>query len=220
MTPDENPYFDAHHGAGGSSTEATSAASLTNSATATEVPVVTTTPSSPVAEHPPTVLYRPSAARAVQIRPLGNRQQSSIRLRRGSTTGPAARPTLETIPSEGPLGAEAPEQAGDNNNNENLAVPPATRQRSNSGSRSLRLAQSLSFNRLPTIGDENQPPIDAIDHAKVPPRPQLGGPSSARTRKGSKFMNQEEYASNLVDFLDVIGNYPSAASMFGWLSRS
>lgn len=75
------------------------------------------------------------------------------------------------------------------------------RQRSNSGSRSLRLAQALSFNRMPTIQDENNPPSnsDRVDHAlKAQNKKAAGGAN------GAAMVNQQEYASNIVDFLDVI----------------
>lgn len=75
------------------------------------------------------------------------------------------------------------------------------RQRSNSGSRSLRLAQALSFNRMPTTQDGNPPSnSDRVDHAlKAQNRNTAGGAN------GAPVVNRQEYASNIVDFLDVIG---------------
>jgi hypothetical protein len=203
MASDENPYFDAHvasSSSAGAATSSASAVSATPAIIATPATPDREQPPTPVGEQPPTSVLSPSLARTVQFRPVGDRQQSSIRLRRGSAPVPPQK--LETIPSERELESQQYLQTDDNDNGNGGILG---RQRSNSGSRSLRLAQALSFNRMPTIQDENQN-IEARDYAPTSVRPPLGGQSYARTQNtGGPMANRGEYASNIVDFLDVIG---------------
>lgn len=202
MASDENPYFDAHVASSSSSAARTTASTP-------EPPVTIGNPATPAGEQPPPLA---SPARNVLFQPLGaRRQQSSIRLRRYSTATPAI--TVQPAPSEEPDAdpyAQPPpassSSGGSGGNNGRLTVDSAAmgRQRSNSGSRSLRLAQALSFNRMPTIQDENNPPSnsDRVDHAlKAQNKKAAGGAN------GAAMVNQQEYASNIVDFLDVIGQF-------------
>jgi hypothetical protein len=207
MASDENPYFDAHVASSSSDEDAAPATTSTS-----EPSVTIDNPATPSREQPPTSLPAPppaSLARNVRFQPLGGRQQSSIRLRKYSAATPSIR--LEPISSEGepdsdPYSQQAVENSnsgGNGSGNGLLSVDSAAmgRQRSNSGSRSLRLAQALSFNRMPAIQDSNQPSnSDRIDHALKPQNRNTAGGAN-----GPSVVNRQEYASNIVDFLDVIG---------------
>lgn len=201
MESDPNPYFDASvaHPSGAS-------------ATAEPFPTAASSPqqpedqSTPAREEPPA-----SLARNVFFRPLGDRQQSSIRLRQCPNP-----PHLDTIPSAG----VAEQQSEDQQPSDRGLLRPLSHFRS--GSRSRAGSTTVPLSRLPTIEDGV-----AQDFAPDTQLPQGSRPVAIRTGDGSmapgalvpgqngprlvsRIGKNREYNSDIVDLLDVIGELLSA----------
>jgi hypothetical protein len=217
MNSDENPYFDAgaasssgagagaeHAGAGNAG--GSRANSLTAATSRTQTPTIT-----PLSEEPPTTVPQPPAslARSVFFRPVGDRQQSSIRLRRLSN--PVA-PELQTIPSADE--SEQQSQTQTQQASDNGLLRPLSRFRS--GSRSRAGSNALPLGQLPTIQDGVAQDFATGSHpAQVGVRtndgnvapavvvPSQGGGSRLVPVNTTK--STQEYDSNIVDILDVIG---------------
>lgn len=206
MSSNDNPYFDA---AGVASSSAAGAAAGASAANTLGPPASSqrsrspsqTPPITPVGEQPPA-----SLARTVLFRPLGDRQQSSIRLRRLSN--PVVRPQLETIPSAGEEQQSQAQQPADNG-----LLRPLSRLRT--GTRSRAGSNALPLSRLPTIEDGvaqdfatgPQPAQVAIrtGDGNVAPGVVVQGQNGPRVVPANGKQNRAEYDSNIVDFLDVIG---------------
>jgi hypothetical protein len=200
MDSDENPYFNASvasssaAGAGRqNSLTVTDSRPQTRSRTPSPNPTIT-----PAGEQPP-----PSLARTVLFRPLGDRQQSSIRLRRLSN------PQVETFPDAGDSAQQAQEQQPADNG----LLRPLSRFRS--GNRSRAGSTALPLSRLPTIEDgvaqdfasDPQPAQVAVRtrDGNVAPGVVAQGQNRPRVVPVNSKLNRAEYDSNIVDFLDVIG---------------
>jgi hypothetical protein len=214
MNSDENPYFDASV-----ARPVAAAHCASNAATLLEVPAATErpqTPTTPVLEQPPGRAPPASLARTVPFRPLGDRQQSSIRLRRcPDDAGPP--PRLDTIPSAGEL--EEPAQQQQQQQSDNGLLRPLSRFRSGSGSRSRAGSNALPLSRLPTIEDDVVQNLQSSGAEPAQSRPQFAAPGWTRNEgraptgtvapgQGDRRGSRAEYHSNLVDFLDVIGEKP------------
>lgn len=210
MTSDENPYFVA--GAASSSAAGDDAGGSRANSLAASTPrpdTLSQTPAAtPFSEHPPWIPSRqqPSLARSVFFRPLGDRQQSSIRLRRLSNT-PA--PPLDSIPGESaPEQQPQTQQPGDNG-----FLRPLSRLRS--GSRSRAGSTAVPLGQLPTIQDGVAQDFATGSHpAQVAIRTNDGNVAPGvvvEDQHGSRGVvpldhrPKNEYDSDIVDILDVIG---------------
>ncbi|KAB5566173.1 hypothetical protein GE09DRAFT_1105820 [Coniochaeta sp. 2T2.1] len=231
MEPDENPYFDAGATAGGSSgggggggaggdrrsRPGSRADSLTapdlrptsSRASRSRSPRSQSSAITPLSENPPGTVPPPaSLARTVNFRPVGDRQQSSIRLRRLSSSanlGP-----LDRIPSAG----EREQQAEQQQQQDNGLLRPLSRLRS--GNRSRAGSNALPLSQLPTIPDGvaqdfaqvsySQPPQVAArtQDGAVAPGVVLQGQNGNPVVAVNSKVNRPEYDSDIVDLLDVI----------------
>ena len=233
MESDENPYFGdgatASGGAGGdrksrpgsrgNSLTAPDSRPTSSRASRSRSPLSQSPAITPLSENPPGSVQQPPAslARTVLFRPVGDRQQSSIRLRRLSNPnlGP-----LERIPSEGEREQQSEQQQ------DNGLLRPLSRLRS--GSRSRASSNALPLSQLPTIQDgvrqdftqgSSQPPqvtVRTHDGTIAPGvvwREQNGNPVVAVNSK----INRPEYDTNIVDLLDVIGEYYGASDQINYV---
>ncbi|KAB5582823.1 integral membrane protein [Coniochaeta sp. 2T2.1] len=229
MESDENPYFDAGATAGGGggstggdrrSRPGSRADSLTaplsrptsSRASRSRSPRSQSPAITPVSENPPGTASQPppaSLARTVYFRPVGDRQQSSIRLRRLSSSanlGP-----LERIPSAG----EREQQSEQQQQHDNGLLRPLSRLRSRSRSRAG--SNALPLSQLPTIQDgvaqdfaqgssSQQPPQVTVRtrDGSVAPGVVLQGHNGNPVVAVNSKLNRPEYDSDIVDLLDVI----------------
>ncbi|MDF2435426.1 MAG: hypothetical protein JWP44_5057 [Mucilaginibacter sp.] len=217
MTSERNPYFDATTQGGPSRSAApdapdepagTATAPWTGTGTA---PTTILNPPTPDRELPPEILP-PSLARTVRFRSLGERQPSSIRLRRGPDNAARA-PSLNTIPFDSELQTQSQQDAeGQSNVDNNGGRFSFGRRRASSDARSRRGSQALPLSGLPTIPDAAQghetggsAPVGVQDRPHftepVHAAPVQTGPNGA-TAVGLFIRN--EYKSDIVDFLDVV----------------
>ena len=236
MEADENPYFTAgvagpSAGAGnpGNADRSSRTNSLTASSTRSISPSQPAPAITPLSEEPPMSVRPssqqqppPSLARSVLFRPLGDRQQSSIRLRRISN--PAPPPQLQLQPPVA-SGSESEQQSQAQPPRDNGFLRPLSRLRSGSGSRSRAGSNAVPLSQLPTIQDGVAQDFATGPHpAQVAVRTNDGNVAPAvvvPTTEGSRVVpvNKKpkvprEYDSNIVDILDVIGESQGSSSPY------